>query len=342
VSPPERGKTCRDETSLAMPRAGGADKSGKATIGLPLFGMLEGRRARRLILGNSAAVRSLVAGAGSMIHKLAGMVGRAALPGFRAAAAPPAAGPVSESGPELIAEFVNLTLKDREKKRARIAGDVKRPILQDVDFALPAGAYAVLGDPVDRMALIDLLVGRRYAASGQLRLHTRISYPIGRVVFFSAPVTGADFVRFLSRLYHFDEHEALTLLRDVLPWPSILAHRLDDTRNQERLSLSLAVATFVEVETYIFDGNVVDPAFPIGFVRFLAEQLAARTTNRNIILSTRQYQVACSVATDSLVIEKGKLFIKEGVDPHEVKATALATASGAGEERPEDDADFLF
>ncbi len=243
----------------------------------------------------------------------------------------------STAGQHGIVEFFELTLKDREKKRARTIGGKKRPILQDVTFKLPTGAYALLGDPIDRMAFIDLIIGRRHAAAGKMNIYTRMSYPIGRIVHFSPPVIGGDYVRFLSQLYNFVENDALATMRDVLPWPNVLAHRLDDTRNHERLALSLGVATFIDVDTYIIDGNIIDPFFPVEFVRFVAERFAARTADRNILISTRQYQVACSVAVDSLIIENGQLMIEEGVDAGKVKATHLAVASAPAEERDDDD-----
>lgn len=248
-----------------------------------------------------------------------------------------AARPSSEAVQDSIVEFFNLTLKDREKKRARTIGGKKRPILQEVTFKLPTGAYALLGDPIDRMAFIDLIVGRRHAASGEMNIYTRMSYPIGRIIYFSPPVNGGDYVRFLSQLYNFDENEVLATLQDILPWPNVLAHRLDDTRNYERLALSLGVATFIDVDTYIIDGNIIDPSFPVEFVRFVAERFAARTANRNILISTRQHQVACSVAVDSLLIENGQLVIENGVDARKVKATHLAVASAPAEERYDDD-----
>lgn len=244
--------------------------------------------------------------------------------------------------PSPIFELSGLTLTDREKKKARTIGGRKRVVLGDVTMSLPAGRYAVLGDPNDRAAFIDLLMRRRYPAKGRLNVYTTLSYPIGRVRLFTIPVRGADAVRFFAKLYSFDEEEALAVLAEVLPQPRILSQRLDDAQNFERLSLSLGIATFLDVETYVFDGNVGDPQFPLGFMRFVAENLAIRTARRNIIVSTRQPQIACSLAVDSLVIERGNLFIVEGVDPSKVKTAPAATEPEQEEERDDEEADGLF
>ncbi len=244
--------------------------------------------------------------------------------------------------PSPIFDLAGLTLTDREKKKARVIGGRKRIVLSDVTMSLPAGRYAVLGDPNDRTAFIDLLMRRRYAADGRLNVHTTLSYPIGRVRLFTIPVHGADAVRFLAKLYSFDEEEALAVLAEVLPRPSILSQRLDDAQNFERLSLSLGIATFLDVETYVFDGNVGDPTFPLGFMRFVAENLAIRTARRNIIVATRQPQIACSLAVDSLVIERGNLSIVEGVDPAKVKTGPATAEPEPQEERDDEEADGLF
>lgn len=227
--------------------------------------------------------------------------------------------------------FAGVVLYDKGRNRAGST----RPdtVLNDVSLVVTPGRYAVVGSDQERTAFVDLLVRRRIPARGRFCLQQSISFPIGRVSFLSLPIRGIDFTRFICSLYNLRETAVLDILNDRLPWPSILSRRLAEAPVPHRLSLSLMLGSFINTDVLLIDGSMTDPNFPQGFVEELAFRYGELASRKSVIVSSRQLDICQILASKSLVLGDGNLFVRDGVN-----FVQLARSSESEEEK--NDADY--
>lgn len=222
------------------------------------------------------------------------------------------------------------------------ASGVARTILRGVTLDIPPGRYAMIGKEADRSALIDLLISRRHPVIGSIARQTRLSFPLGRIGAFTMPVKGVDLVRFFSRIYGLDAAAVVDELRIILPWPKVLATRLDRSAHTERNALSVALGAMLSVDTLLVDGILADPQFPPEFVAFLAERIAQHCSERNLLISSRQHAIVSALATRTLLIEDGTLSIVDGVLPPHVEAVRAKVGEAVEEEEDDLQDDLLM
>jgi capsular polysaccharide transport system ATP-binding protein len=188
----------------------------------------------------------------------------------------------------------------------------RRTVLRGVSLDIPIGRYVVTGDEADRRCVIDLLVGRRIAHRGRVRIQGRCSYAIGRTGPFAVPARGRDVVAFMANVYGFDAALALERLTETLPWPEILNTRLDKSEPAARLALSILLAEFIDADIVVVDGALAHPQFPEVFLQEIGALLVRILPGRLAILSSRQMNVMRPLASATLKIEAHTLTLVEG------------------------------
>jgi capsular polysaccharide transport system ATP-binding protein len=164
-------------------------------------------------------------------------------------------------------------------------------VLQDADFHLPSGRYALLSDtPEFHRALIDVLAGLRRPDEGIVNHRGRMSWPIGRQGFVRGRASGHDLVELVSALYELDPHCAAEVVTSLVSRPDYLERPIEQWPAYARQELTFALALLPDFDIYIVDAPI--PFEPARFTRLWQALFEEKLVGKTLILASyRQNQM---------------------------------------------------
>ena len=193
-----------------------------------------------------------------------------------------------------------------------------RPVFTNLNFEVGRqGRLGILGrNGQGKSTLIKILGGILPPTTGEVRWGMNCSWPIGFNGGFQGSLTGADNIRFITRIYGkrydavFDRVEGFAELGKALNRP--VKHYSSGMRARLAFGLSLAIE---------FDCYLIDELVAVGDARFQErcnEELFERRGDRAFLMASHDTSMIEKFCDRALVIESGKarMFddVREAID----------------------------
>jgi len=217
-----------------------------------------------------------------------------------------------EDKAELIGLRVSGLSKKYEGKHAR------KSVFTDLNFEVSrSDRLAILGrNGQGKSTLISILGGVIPPTSGHVDWIMRSSWPIGFGGGFQGSLTGADNIKFLSRIYQKDYNQLLHRVDSFAELGSKLKMPVKFYSAGMRARLAFGLSLAIEFDCYL-----IDELMAVGDARFqrkCQEELFDRRGNRSFIMASHDIHLMGRLCDRALVIESGraKLFsdIGEAID----------------------------
>jgi capsular polysaccharide transport system ATP-binding protein len=196
-----------------------------------------------------------------------------------------------------------------------------RYILDNQDFQIKRGDnIGILGpNGAGKSTFVRLLAGTEYPSSGVIRREMSVSWPIGFAGAFQLGLTGADNVRFVSRVYGQDSKKVLAFVQEFAELGRYIDMPLKTYSSGMQARLAFGVSLAVNFDCYL-----VDEVTAVGDSRFQERcreaLLARRETGALIMVShdgntLRQYCQRGWILRDGQIIDCGD--IEAAIAKHE-------------------------
>lgn len=182
----------------------------------------------------------------------------------------------------------------------------KKPLFSDLTFSLACrGRLAVLGrNGQGKSTLIKILGGVLGASSGKVSWHVRPSWPIGFGGGFQGSLSGADNIRFLSRLYNKNFEDLVARVDDFAELGSKLRQPVKHYSSGMRARLAFGLSLAIEFDCYLIDELVA-----VGDARFqqkCQEELFGRRGDRAFLMASHDMGMITRLCDHALIIEGGR------------------------------------
>jgi capsular polysaccharide transport system ATP-binding protein len=186
-------------------------------------------------------------------------------------------------------------------------GRARRPLFRNIDFWMEnTDRVALLGMPGSgKTTLLNVICGSDVANEGIVKRDARLSWPIPDAGFLAPFSTVATNIRFIARLYGVDANRFVEDIADLAEVGPYLNHKFNVCPRWVRAHLSFAMGTYFDVDTFVFDGRVIQGNKQY---REHAEQiLESRGKGRGLLLATGSASVARIYCEKGFVIDDYRL-----------------------------------
>jgi capsular polysaccharide transport system ATP-binding protein len=150
-------------------------------------------------------------------------------------------------------------------------------VLDSQDFVIHRGeGIGVLGpNGAGKSTLMRLISGIEFPDSGVVRREMTVSWPLGFGGAFQGSLTGADNIRFISRIYGQDSAEVLRYVQEFAELGRYIDMPIKTYSSGMRARLAFGVSLAVDFDCYL-----VDEITAVGDARFQARSQAALEARR--------------------------------------------------------------
>lgn len=131
----------------------------------------------------------------------------------------------------------------------------RRIVLDNINFNLQKGEkVGILGrNGAGKSTLIRILGGVEQPTSGKVFRDMSISWPLAFSGAFQGSLTGSDNVRFVSRIYNVDYHQAMKLVIDFAELGKYLYEPVKIYSSGMRARLAFAISLAIDFDCYLID-----------------------------------------------------------------------------------------
>jgi ABC-type polysaccharide/polyol phosphate transport system ATPase subunit len=189
---------------------------------------------------------------------------------------------MSVAGPDAAAAPVGLRVRGLAKSYATRFGT--KQVLDGVSFDLARGErLGILGrNGAGKSTLIRLVSGAERPSAGRIETAMSVSWPLAFGGAFNAQLTGADNVRFISRIYNQDAARNLAFVEEFAELGPYLREPVRHYSSGMRARLAFAISMIIE-----FDCFLIDEIAAVGDARFherCNHELFAKRGDRAMII----------------------------------------------------------
>jgi capsular polysaccharide transport system ATP-binding protein len=202
----------------------------------------------------------------------------------------------------------------------------RKVVIDHLSLVLPWGAkVGVLGrNGAGKTTLLGMISGTIPPASGEIRRHGSISWPLGFSGSFHPDLTGAQNVRFVARIYGMDTEAMIDFVDEFAELREFMNMPLRSYSSGMKARLAFGMSMGVA-----FDWYLVDEITAVGDTAFKKKSLNAfrtRLADAGILFTSHSPGTIRSYCTSGLVIEKGQARyypdIEEAIAVHEANMAA--------------------
>lgn len=190
----------------------------------------------------------------------------------------------------------------------------RKVVVDHLTLTLPFGAkVGVLGrNGAGKSTLLGMIAGTVRSASGEIRRHGRISWPLGFGGSFHSELTGAQNVRFVARIYGMDCDALVAYVEDFAELGEFMDMpvRAYSSGMKARLAFGMSMGI-------AFDWYLVDEITAVGDARFKKKSLAAfkdRLRDAGLMMVSHSTGTIRSYCSSGLVLEGGRVRYFEDVE----------------------------
>lgn len=186
-------------------------------------------------------------------------------------------------------------------------------LLDQVDFHLPVGRYALLSsNPETRRFVIDVVGGIRPPREGQVIVNGSISWPIGRASIMRGRATGLDVITLIADLYDVEIDEAGDLVTFLMSQPEYLEMPVDKWPPHVRQEFNFALGLVPNFDIYLIDGQM--PFDETRFTRLWQALFEERMVGKTLILASFRPKQLLDYCAKALVHDNFALAIHDDLE----------------------------
>jgi len=132
---------------------------------------------------------------------------------------------------------------------------VYRPVLKGIDIAFPRGkSVGILGrNGAGKSTLLRLIAGSEDPDSGEVRLHGRVSWPLGFTGGFNGSLSGEENCRFVARVYGQDLDYVTAFALDFSELGDYFYAPVRTYSSGMRARLAFGLSMAIEFDAYLVD-----------------------------------------------------------------------------------------
>jgi len=190
----------------------------------------------------------------------------------------------------------------------------RKEVLRGVNLAVRRGdAVGIMGaNGSGKSTLVRIMGGIEAPTSGIVRRTMSVSWPIGFGGAFQAALSGADNVRFVSRIYERPIGRTLGFVESFAELGEYLYMPVQTYSSGMRARLAFALSLAVDFECYL-----IDEALGVGDARFserYREALTERLKRSSVIMVTHSPAHVRQFCRTAAVLDRGQLTYYEDLD----------------------------
>lgn len=190
----------------------------------------------------------------------------------------------------------------------------ERVVLDNINFTLEKGEkIGILGrNGAGKSTLVRILGGVEKPTSGRITQDMTMSWPLAFGGAFQGSLTGADNVRFVSRIYNTDYHKAMDTVQSFAELGKYLHEPVKVYSSGMRARLAFAISLAIEFDCYL-----IDEVLSVGdanFHRKCEVELFEKRADRAMIIVSHELHNIKDYCNKSAVLDKGKMSIFENID----------------------------
>jgi len=180
-------------------------------------------------------------------------------------------------------------------------------VLDRVSISLKRGErLGILGkNGSGKSTLVRLFSGQEYPDSGRITRGMRVSWPLAFSGAFQGSLTGADNLRFISRIYGIDHHAIRPFVEDFAELGSYFREPVKTYSSGMQARLAFALSLAIEFDCYL-----VDEIIAVGDARFhekCMHELFEKRRDRAFVLVSHDPGFIMAHCTRASVLDGGRL-----------------------------------
>jgi len=193
------------------------------------------------------------------------------------------------------------------EKHYRLRNGGRRIVLDHIDAVFPKGKnVGILGlNGSGKSTLMRIIAGSERPNAGRVRKTVTVSWPLGFAPSFSGNLSGAENLRFVSRIYDRDIDEVTEFVRDFAELGRYMDEPINSYSSGMRAKLAFGLSMAMDFQVYLVDEtlSVGDAAFQAKCKRVFEER-AARS---NLIIASHHHSVMQDYCDSAGVLDNGDL-----------------------------------
>ena len=190
----------------------------------------------------------------------------------------------------------------------------KRLVLDNINFTLEKGEkIGILGrNGAGKSTLVRLLGGVEQPTSGEILKNMTISWPIAFTGAFQGSLTGADNVRFVSRIYNTDYQKAMATVESFAELGKYLYEPIKVYSSGMRARLAFAISLAIEFDCYL-----IDEVLSVGDANFHRKceiELFEKRADRAMIIVSHELHNIKQYCNKSAILQEGRMTVYDDID----------------------------
>lgn len=190
----------------------------------------------------------------------------------------------------------------------------QRVVLDNINFTLDKGEkIGILGrNGAGKSTLVRLLGGVEKPTSGKITQNMTMSWPIAFAGAFQGSLTGADNVRFVSRIYNTDYHKAMETVESFAELGKYLYEPVKVYSSGMRARLAFAISLAIEFDCYL-----IDEVLSVGDANFHRKceiELFEKRADRAMIIVSHELHNIKDYCNKSAILDKGRMTVFTDID----------------------------
>lgn len=190
----------------------------------------------------------------------------------------------------------------------------RRLVLDNVNFTLNKGEkIGILGrNGAGKSTLVRILGGVEQPTSGTITKDMSMSWPLAFGGAFQGSLTGADNVRFVSRIYNTDYHKAMDVVDSFAELGKYLYEPVKIYSSGMRARLAFAISLAIDFDCYL-----IDEVLSVGDANFHRKceiELFEKRADRAMIIVSHELHNIKDYCNMSAILDKGHFSLYYDID----------------------------
>lgn len=190
----------------------------------------------------------------------------------------------------------------------------ERIVLDNINFTVKKGEkIGILGrNGAGKSTLVKILGGVEKPTSGKIYRDMSMSWPLAFGGAFQGSLTGADNVRFVSRIYNTDYHKAMDIVDSFAELGKYLYEPVKVYSSGMRARLAFAISLAIEFDCYL-----IDEVLSVGDANFHRKceiELFEKRADRAMIIVSHELHNIKDYCNQSAILDKGKMTLFDNID----------------------------
>lgn len=193
-------------------------------------------------------------------------------------------------------------------------GKGKRAVLKDINLTIHDGEkIGILGrNGAGKSTLVRILGGAERPSSGRIIKDMNISWPLAFGGAFQGSLTGADNVRFVSRVYGVDYRESLAFVESFAELGNYLYEPVRVYSSGMRAKLAFAISMAIDFDCYL-----IDEVISVGdatFKKKCQEELFEKRAHKAMVMVSHELAIVKNYCDKAAILQAGELKVYENME----------------------------